>query len=473
SLGKSVSFATDALQTHGLWPRSGQPPRFHNRDLPSIRHQAEHSLVALQSEVFRLPPGASAKFGICLLYCDHHPNPSSPDDFNLAAHARQLAYQKLATLTPPPSNTPELPTTTQNQTLFTAPFFESEEPKFDDILVTYGENLRHLEKDQQGLILSFFTDDGRHIVSQRKEREVLRPHGHILRTNETWEPLESEVSATAWMAGIFAAQLAQGHPSANRLLSTALSYLALQRAAGIRIWVEENGQWLLLGIPTLWEISLTRCRWLYKKENIQIEISLQTNPNLSSLDFSANVTSGPPLRFLLAAHLALDDRNGRGSLNPSLQIHPNSIQIFPHPNSFVAKRFPNGFFEVETSSPELWEFRGPATPLAPNNPQTASEWPFLCLQSAPTLNLSLKFHGRLLSPISPQTNTQPFHSSIHNIIHIENRFQNPNFSDLQKFETITPWFAHNAAIHYLSPRGLEQYSGGGWGVRDVCQGAFE
>ena len=36
-----------------------------------------------------------------------------------------------------------------------------------------------------------------------------------------------------------------------------------------------------------------------------------------------------------------------------------------------------------------------------------------------------------------------------------------------------PWFAHNALIHYLAPRGLEQYSGGGWGTRDVSQGPVE
>jgi len=35
---------------------------------------------------------------------------------------------------------------------------------------------------------------------------------------------------------------------------------------------------------------------------------------------------------------------------------------------------------------------------------------------------------------------------------------------------VLPWFAHDALAHYLSPRGLEQYTGGGWGTRDVCQG---
>ena len=37
---------------------------------------------------------------------------------------------------------------------------------------------------------------------------------------------------------------------------------------------------------------------------------------------------------------------------------------------------------------------------------------------------------------------------------------------------IVPWY-QNALVHYLSPRGLEQYSGGGWGTRDVCQGPVE
>ena len=33
-----------------------------------------------------------------------------------------------------------------------------------------------------------------------------------------------------------------------------------------------------------------------------------------------------------------------------------------------------------------------------------------------------------------------------------------------------PLFTHNALVHYLSPRGLEQFSGGAWGTRDVSQG---
>ena len=44
---------------------------------------------------------------------------------------------------------------------------------------------------------------------------------------------------------------------------------------------------------------------------------------------------------------------------------------------------------------------------------------------------------------------------------------------LTSLADIVPWFTQNALVHYLSPRGLEQYSGGGWGTRDVCQGPVE
>ena len=49
----------------------------------------------------------------------------------------------------------------------------------------------------------------------------------------------------------------------------------------------------------------------------------------------------------------------------------------------------------------------------------------------------------------------------------------PLAGELERLVEIMPWFTHNALIHYLSPRGLEQYSGGGWGTRDVTQGPVE
>ncbi|MBY0278925.1 hypothetical protein K2Z84_26625, partial [Candidatus Binatia bacterium] len=46
-------------------------------------------------------------------------------------------------------------------------------------------------------------------------------------------------------------------------------------------------------------------------------------------------------------------------------------------------------------------------------------------------------------------------------------------ASVMRLHEILPWFAHDAMIHFLAPRGLEQYSGGGWGTRDVTQGPVE
>src|SRR5262249_8713832 len=42
-----------------------------------------------------------------------------------------------------------------------------------------------------------------------------------------------------------------------------------------------------------------------------------------------------------------------------------------------------------------------------------------------------------------------------------------------RIDEILPWLSHNAGIHFSAPHGLEQYGGGAWGVRDVCQGSVE
>ena len=46
-------------------------------------------------------------------------------------------------------------------------------------------------------------------------------------------------------------------------------------------------------------------------------------------------------------------------------------------------------------------------------------------------------------------------------------------ADALAVDTIFPWLAHDGMIHLTAPHGLEQYTGGAWGTRDVCQGSIE
>ena len=44
--------------------------------------------------------------------------------------------------------------------------------------------------------------------------------------------------------------------------------------------------------------------------------------------------------------------------------------------------------------------------------------------------------------------------------------------DIAAIQEILPWYGMNALTHYLTPYGLEQFSGAAWGTRDVCTGAI-
>ena len=98
--------------------------------------------------------------------------------------------------------------------------------------------------------------------------------------------------------------------------------------------------------------------------------------------------------------------------------------------------------------------------------------PFLCLVTAPSLTAALTIEGRLVDrrpEKPPPTSGKPSHPDLQ----ITARRAPPLAPAAGRAAEIFPWFIHNALVHYLSPRGLEQYSGGGWGTRDVCQGPVE
>jgi cellobiose phosphorylase len=46
-------------------------------------------------------------------------------------------------------------------------------------------------------------------------------------------------------------------------------------------------------------------------------------------------------------------------------------------------------------------------------------------------------------------------------------------NDIRAISEILPWYGMNAITHFLTPYGLEQFSGAAWGTRDVSQGPVE
>jgi cellobiose phosphorylase len=456
SLGKAVSYSTDALQFHGLATRAGGQPVALATGLAGKRLQHEHSLVAIQDEPVLLEPGAKSQRGFFGFFVTDKPAATSAKDAAWIDDALALPEaicppwpEKRAAIHPVPG-------------LFSsAPLLETEE--LDESF--FGPEIRHAEREK-GRLLSFFTAGRTHVVLKAKELQVLRPHGHLLRSGGSLTPDESALTSTAWMGGVFHSMVTQGHVSINRFLSTCHSYLGLFRSHGQRVFVETGGSWKLLGIPSAFEMSPDSCHWIYKHPGGLIEVTSSAPDDAHELRLSLKVLEGDPVRFLISHHIALNGDDGSGSLPANCEIEGNTVLVRAIPDSDVGRRFPEGCFTIEGTSIDTIasdEF------LFPDG--VSRNQPFVCFVTTPTRSSTLVIRGKLVESSIAQSGG--FWNTIDSGLRITAPQSSALAPDAGRAGEIFPWLIHNALVHYLSPRGLEQYSGGGWGTRDVCQGPVE
>lgn len=468
AFGKTVAYATDALQFHGLAARAGEAPIGLTRGLPGARLQREHSMAAIQESPMMLKPGAEIRTGFFGWFEESHPAASSAADLVFVDKAMALPEA------PPPSGRKKPRGSKPGATLFSAaPLLEAQELTKAEIGDLFGRERRQEEKED-GKILSFFTGANRHVVLKAKELKTLRPHGQILRTGCALIPDEAALTSNTWMGGVFHSMVTQGHVSINRFLSNPHTYLSLLRGNGQRLFVELGSGWHLLDVPSAFEMTPESSRWIYKHAGGLIAVRSAAAVDRHELTLSAEVVSGSPLRFLLSNHVAINGDDGSNSVPVQQTRDGDGIFVHPVPDSDVGRRFPKGGFRIEPLPATVIERTG-GDELLFLDGRSRSQ-PYLCMISARGLSIGFRIKGELIEgePVdAASADKERFWSDITSGL----RFHPPEKSLLAgrawSLAEILPWFIQNALIHYLAPRGLEQYTGGGWGARDIAQGPVE
>jgi cellobiose phosphorylase len=330
---------------------------------------------------------------------------------------------------------------------------------------------RHEESDERGGRLSFFHGTDSHVVLRAKELRVLRPHGQLLRTGRHLTPDESALTSTVWMSGVFHSMLAQGHVSINRFLSANRSYLGFFRSQGLRIFARLAGEWQLLGVPSAFEMTPASGRWIYRHASgeIQIRCAARSGPHTMTLD--VEVTAGPDTAFLISQHIALNGDDGNAPEPLGWRRAGDTLVVTPSPRSDVGRRFPQGEFRI-TVAPQSAVQRVGTDELLFLDRQSRQE-PYLCVETSATRHAGLTFRGGLVAEESQTPWRLPPEEPLTPVLTVESPSAAPSLVGAAHLAEMVPWYAQNALVHYLSPRGLEQYSGGGWGTRDVCQGPVE
>jgi 1,2-beta-oligoglucan phosphorylase len=99
--------------------------------------------------------------------------------------------------------------------------------------------------------------------------------------------------------------------------------------------------------------------------------------------------------------------------------------------------------------------------------------PYLCIETSPARSAALTISGHLVAEEDQTPWRLPSAEALAPSLTLEPATSGQPGERAKHLAEMVPWYAQNALVHYLSPRGLEQYSGGGWGTRDVCQGPVE
>lgn len=425
------------------------------------RRQGEHSIIGLEREVMTLKP---KEFQVTSFYGSLFPNLDTLNSFTDKEGFIQktIIDWNLAEITETVFSKP-IPS------LFTfAKQKEGDEATELNLKSFFPNPWREVERSETGSILSFFTEKFTHVVLKEKESLCLRPHGQILRTGYPVGPNEPSLTTTCYYKGIFLSQLTEGHTSINQYLSRNHSYIGLFQSYGFRIFREEETRFALLGSPSLLIMEPYRMEWIYQWEKEILRIQVETTVD-HKINFQLTTNESKPRNYILSFHIALDGDNGALKKPPIFDKNDSKIHIQPNHESSIYQRLDGKGFSIESESLNTWEISDDRM-LFPDGLSRNESHLTARVQVDSQLQFTIQgnFQSSIKTTEIPKSSTLALPS-----FSTDQKIPNKEFHSLLQIQEILPWFEQNARIHYLNPRGFEQYSGGGWGTRDVCQGAFE
>jgi 1,2-beta-oligoglucan phosphorylase len=473
----AMGFATDFRQLLGPAHRDADQLAIpFGTSLPSIRLQHESACAALQSTAVTLAPGAATSWTFFGLYrADHRTASGEADlaliDDALSAGAR-WAPRSFPLSAPPRSYLLDAPSAVAD-------------PLSNAALNERYPRKTHLEW-LDGRPLSFFTPTdpcSRHVVLRDKERTVLRRHGAILVSGTHLLPDERTLCVTCWMHGVFGAQLTLGNTSFHRLLSVSRDPYNITRGSGLRLLVDLGEGWRLLTVPSVFEMGLTDCCWVYRLGARTITVSALVSGEEAAVQWKVAV-AGEACRFLVCGHLVMGEQEYAHAAALTIDSAAKRCSFRPEPKGLWSQRYPEAVYHLVTSTPESLEALGSDELLY--GERAVRTGAYVVLRTSVTNEFIFAVVGSLTDPqhaerlaarfaggvtdAAVQAGTAEHWRSVTRGIRIESANGDAGVSAI---DTVFPWLVHDAMVHLTVPHGLEQYNGGAWGTRDVCQGPLE
>jgi len=338
-----------------------------------------------------------------------------------------------------------------------------------DIDSLFGSNRRH-EEMLEGKLASFFCNKNSHVVTAHKELFSERTHGHLIRSSESLVPTPTMAAATMYMTGMFNSHLTFGNTSLNRVLSNSRSMLNLFKFDGQRVFAKLDGIWKQLNMPSAFEMGINFSKWYYQLEGRMIVVTTWVAIKSDQCNTTVEVV-GNPLELFVTTKFGI-----AGTCDiMSLQSSGVEVIVKPDAETMFAGKHPNSTFVMNIKSEQGIEAKAVGSVLNYAHCNKGGKYPYIGFESAATNLLLITFNrvDETAKPLIFETFEEAIYNQERFYESLMKKVNSNSWLKEDKIFEILPWFVHNALVHFLVPRGLEQYTGAAWGVRDVCQGPLE
>ncbi|KGE16378.1 GH36-type glycosyl hydrolase domain-containing protein [Paenibacillus wynnii] len=464
SLTKATSYSTDGFQFYGLSYKETNKPFCLSQDsLANEVYQYEFAYTALQSERVQLE--GEARFVFYGLFKADHPAAITTLEYGeevVQAHkaVQALGIEEGRTMDQV-SKLPSIGVPLYTQSLTT-----------EEINRLFPN--RHQEEVVGGTLLSFFTESYEHVVLKEKELRVERPHGHILMSGDNVSLKNPVITTTSYMYGIFNSQLVVGNTNFNKMTTNARNALNVPKTSGQRIYVEIDGEYRLLTMPSLFEMGFNYVRWYYKTMDDLLIITNFTTVDTPEVRLNVRSEQGRSYRFLVTNQITMNV--SEYELPYKIRLHSEYLSFHADGASLSANVYPELEYRLHVTGTRMTlsderELVGHIEP---------GEVSLLVLELAASNDWTMVFQGLLNGGELPMVERKAeeeiehyrhFLSSVMKGFHLT--AGDGNQAELFKVNSLAWWYTHNMLVHYSVPHGLEQYGGAAWGTRDVCQGPVE
>lgn len=463
-LTKAVGYSTDGFQFYGLsYKETNKPECLTKESLANEVYQYEFAYTALQSELTQLD--GEARFVFYGIVKDDHPTNISTLEFSEEVVQAHKTIEGLSleggTLLEKVALLPSIGTPLQTE-------------DFTEVEINQLFPKRYQEEVDGDKLLAFFTDRYEHVVLKEKELRIERPHGHILMSGENVSLNHPVMTTTSYMYGIFNSQIVVGNTNFNKMTTNARNALNVPKTSGQRIYVETDGTYRLLTMPSLFEMGFNYVRWYYKTHDDLLIITNFTTVDSPEVRLNVRSEQKKSYRFLVTNQITMNVNE----YETPYHMRDNGEYLSFHADSAAlsAEIYPELEYRIHLTGTNM-KVADERKLASCVNPGEASA---VVLELAASSEWTMTFQGLLNGGDLPLMLRVPdeeieryreYFRSVMNGFHLS--AGGGDTAELFKVNGIAWWYTHNMLVHYSVPHGLEQYSGAAWGTRDVCQGPVE